>query len=313
MRGSLLRGLVHLLVVAAGLWAARDALAWGDEGHRIVAAIAYQRLAPAVRKTVDTMLAADPDTLTAPDFASRATWADRYRDADRSGSREHYLGTRRWHFVDIEIDDGDLDAACNRHPALPPGTKASAGPPDACVVDKIAQFAAELGSPRVSRLEKLLALKFLMHFVGDLHQPLHAADRHDRGGNAVPALYGDRTEPDNLHTYWDVHLVEALGSNAEAVAATLDRSITAADARRWAAGRPAHWALESFENARRVAYDFNGEAARAIEPGKSIVMLDAAYDARALPVVREQLSKAGVRLAAMLDAALRKSPSAPQH
>ena len=160
----------------------RSALAWGGEGHEIIALVAERFLDPAVREKIAAMLAADPDNLTAHDIASEATWADRYRDSDRNGSRQHYAQTRDWHFVDVELTDPNLDRACFRHPPPPTGTMASNGPSRACVVDKIDQFLAELADPRTDPEERLVALKFVLHLVGDLHQPLHASDDHDAGG-----------------------------------------------------------------------------------------------------------------------------------
>ena len=168
------------------------ALAWGYEGHEIVADIARAELTPAVRAKVDALLASDTDPLTGHDMASEATWADAYR---QHGHRE----TAAWHFVDTEIDgSADQDAACFGHPA--PAAPASAGPAQDCVVDKVREFAAELAAPDTSPDERLLALKFVLHFVGDEHQPLHASDNHDRGGNCVLlSLGGARTQ--NLHAY----------------------------------------------------------------------------------------------------------------
>jgi hypothetical protein len=186
-------------LLASASFSSYDVMAWGDEGHEIVAAIAYARLTPAVRKKVDALLASDKDQLSAADFVSRATWADKWRDSDRNTTKVRYKATQNWHFVDIEIDNPDLDAACFKHPPLPAGTLASAGPADDCVVDKINEFAAELDNSSTSRAEKILALKFLEHFVGDLHQPLHSADHHDRGGNDLHILYAKRTKPDKLH------------------------------------------------------------------------------------------------------------------
>ena len=289
---------VALLAPAPAAWA------WGDAGHEIVAAIAYARLTKAARAKADALLATDKDTLTAPDFVSRATWADRWRDEDRSTTRLQYEATRRWHYVNIEIDGGSVDAACNGHPPLPAGTPASKGPADDCVADKIDQFAAELHARATPAAERLLALKFLLHFVGDLHQPLHAADRHDSGGNAVPVLYGELKAADNLHAYWDHELVRDLGTDPRAVAQALNRAITAAQARAWRKGGSADWANESWTQARRVAYDFSGETTATDEHGETATKLDATYEQRALPVVREQLSRAGVRLAKILNAAL---------
>ena len=298
------RRLLPLCIGAIQLLASTGAFAWGDEGHRIIAVIAYARLTPAARAKVDAILAADKDTLTAPDFVSRATWADRYRDSDRFDKKVHYLATRAWHFADVEIDGGTLSAACHA-PDLPGTRLASHGPADDCVVHKVDEFAAELGNPHTSAAEKRLALKFLMHFVGDLHQPLHVADHQDRGGNAVPVFYGAIESPDNLHSYWDTRLVEKLGSDPKKVGVALSEGIANKDANQWSTGTPALWAQETFAQARDVAYDFNGESFVTDSKGTRTVRLDATYDARALPVVREQLSKAGVRLAAVLNESLR--------
>jgi hypothetical protein len=300
------RSLITSAVVAAvGGLPFQPARAWGDAGHEIVAAIAYSRLQAATRKRVDAMLAADPDKLTPPDFVSRATWADRYRDSDRYSTKQHYLATQQWHFVDIELDGGSVDAACNGHPALPAGKAASAGPAADCVIDKVEQFAAELRDPATAKAERLLALKFLLHFVGDLHQPLHAADHHDRGGNSVPVVYNHITVPSNLHSYWDTRLVQELGTNPRVVGAALAASITAAQAQQWAQGSTTDWANEANALARDVAYNFTGESSAADDHGGTAERLDSVYDQRSLPVVKLQLSRAGVRLAALLNGALK--------
>jgi hypothetical protein len=149
----------------------RPALAWGDEGHEIIALVADRFLDPAVREKIAAMLAADADTLTGHDIASAATWADRYRDSDRNGSRQHYEQTWRWHFVNVELDEPNLDAACFGHPPLRAGTVASNGPSQACIVDTMEQFAAELASPRTDPEGRLVAVNLVLHLVGDLHQP----------------------------------------------------------------------------------------------------------------------------------------------
>ncbi|MBS0445303.1 MAG: S1/P1 Nuclease [Proteobacteria bacterium] len=303
-RRSRRRKSVAVFAASATLVFAPPAVAWGDAGHVIIATIAYARLTPAARRGVDALLARDADTLTPPDFASRATWADRYRDADRNGSRVQYLGTRFWHFVDIDVDRPDLDAACHGDPPLTPGTPASAGPAEACVIDKVEQFDAELRDRTLPRGERLLALKFMIHLVGDLHQPLHAATRRDHGGNDLAVRGpGGAHVIDNLHAYWDVHLVDALGGPPRTIAARMNRRIAPREAGAWAAGRPADWARESNAAARAVAYRFDAGALQRDAQGRSVVTLDAHYDARALPLVRSRLSKAGVRLAALLNAA----------
>src|SRR6516225_4043340 len=97
--------------------------------------------------------------------------------------RQRYEQTRQWHFVNIELDGPNLDRACFGHPRLPAAVPASSSPAKACLVDKIEQFTAELSNSATAPGERLLALEFLLHLVGDVHQPLHAVDDHDAGGN----------------------------------------------------------------------------------------------------------------------------------
>jgi hypothetical protein len=103
------------------------------------------------------LLAADADILTGHDIASEARWADKYRDSDRDTTKIHYEAKWRWHFVDIEPTQPDLASVCFAHLPLPPGVPSSKGPPQARVVDKINQFAAEVGDPATGASEQLLA------------------------------------------------------------------------------------------------------------------------------------------------------------
>lgn len=286
-----MRGIACICVLAALLTGARAA-AWGDMGHRVSALIAYRHLTPAARAALDTLLASDTDALTAPDFASRAAWADRYRNQHRE--------TAAWHFVDIEIDHPDLERACFGFPALGMAQAASQGPAQDCIVNKISEFAAELKDPRTTAAERLLALKFLIHFVGDLHQPLHAADHDDKGGNCIGLSppYGRET---NLHAYWDISVVEALGKSAEQIADVLDSRATVAAMKEWTAGTPRSWAMESFEIARSDVYAL--PARPTCSEGGSIALTES-YATQAKKDAADQLLKAGIRLASMLNAAL---------
>jgi hypothetical protein len=271
------------------------ARAWGDEGHRVVALIADSLLRPDVRRRVNAMLATDTDSLTAHDIASEATWADAYREADIDGSR---MRTRQWHFVDIEIYAPSLDEACFKHKPLPPGTLASLGPQNSCVVDKINQFAAELADPQTEADERLFALKFLLHLVGDIHQPLHASDDEDHGGNRKH-ITASGFRSGNLHHYWDTEFVAALGSSPAQIAASLRAQISPAQIRDWSRGAPADWAMQSFALARDDGY---GQLPPAGSRGG--YRLGPAYIDMAVRDVRLQLARAGVRLAAVLNRTL---------
>jgi hypothetical protein len=283
----------------------RQALAWGDDGHKVVALIAQHYLTQAAKTQIDAMLAADDDPLTPHDFASEATWADKYRDANIDDSRQR---TSQWHFVDIEIAAPDLDQACFNHPSVPSGAVASNGPDADCVVDKIVEFAAELAAPRTDAEERLVALKFLLHFVGDMHQPLHSSDNHDRGGNEVRVIVDGFAHEarDNLHGYWDTQFVDALVSHVAANArpATLANKllaeITSDQVSEWQKGTPKDWAMEAFKVSISDAYGDPPLSKTATQH------LDSTYAARAEKDIAQQLSKAGVRLAFVLNEALQK-------
>jgi hypothetical protein len=282
--------LLALAVLAALIGS--QARAWGDLGHEVTALIAYRHLLPTARAALDAVLASDTDRLTAGDFASRATWADKYRNAHRE--------TAAWHFVDIEIDQPDLKDACFGFPISPPGQWASQGPAQDCVVNKIDQFAAELKSPSTPPAERMLALKFIIHLMGDLHQPLHAADHHDRGGNCI-SLSPPQGAQNNLHAYWDVSVVSALGQSAGQIAEQLDSRLSAADIHAWTQGTPQSWAMDTFEIGRRHVYAL--ASMPTCQSGGSVA-LSPAYQRQAEKDAVTQLLKAAVRLAAVLNGTL---------
>jgi hypothetical protein len=276
----------------------QHALAWGDDGHKTVALIAQRYLTPAVKMQITAMLAADTDPLTKHDFASEATWADKYRDSNHR--KDHYEETKRWHFVDLEISGPDMTTACFGRNALPAGTLASNGDKMACVVDKIAQFSTELATPRLDPEERLMALKFILHFVGDMHQPLHASDNNDAGGNDVHVTVDGfaHESKDDLHGFWDTQFVDVIAKPPAALANKLLANITPAQATQWAEGTLEDWAMEAFMFAKSDAYG-NPPLSKS-EPQR----LDANYATQAEKDIAEQLSKAGVRLASVLNKAL---------
>jgi S1/P1 Nuclease len=302
--GEHIKNLVRAVLIGTFLSAVAatmpaKARAWGEEGHKIIALIAYHHLAPSVRAGVDRMLSADPDHLTGPDIASAATWADKYRDSDRNSTKKRYQLTRQWHFVDIEIDSPDLSAACFGWPAA--SMPASLGPAKACVVDRIDAFRDELQSLPETDPEKVLALKFLLHLVGDVHQPLHAADHGDQGGNGVKVLFGHRKVGMALHGFWDTEIVKRNGADPAIVAGTLDQ-VYGARCDGWMSGTPSDWALESFGIAKEFVYKLGYDTVDS--KGDSAFRLSNAYQIRAVEIAGEQLEKAGCRLAMVLTQSL---------
>ena len=270
--------LTVLLVIAA---MPTTALAWGKEGHAIIALIARHYLTPKAAKAVDAMLAADAaDTLTAPDMASRAAWADVWRNSHRE--------TAPWHFTDIEIDGSNTaELACAN---------------DNCLTRRLSLFEAQLASRTTPPADRIMALKFVLHFAGDLHQPLHLADNHDKGGNCVHLNGGNARE--NLHHFWDTVVVEAMGADTDTVASQLADAITPAQLKTWRSGDIDSWAMESHRVAERVTYSLQSQPGCGSSQDGPRYDLPVGYDAAAIKAARIQLQKAGVRLAVLLNKAV---------
>lgn len=296
----LVTGAVALTVVVAPA----PSLAWGFQGHEIVAALAWQYLTPKAQSRILNLLELDTDTLTAPDFVSRAPWADLYRNEHRD--------TGSWHYVDIPLSDSDslADAEAAETPLCPHptlSTSAAIGAPaDDCIVDKIEQFQAELKNPTTPTAERLLALKFLIHLVGDIHQPLHASDNNDKGGNCVWIKDGARVT--RLHGWWDTDVVrDLMGSDTpQSYAMYLKAQISNKQVRSWQTGGPALWAAQSAVLAHNVAYRLDARTLPtcAHENRDAPLALPTAYSVLAEGVAKSQLEVAGVRLASVLNTAL---------
>jgi hypothetical protein len=316
---------VLLASACVALWclSSRPASAWGDEGHEVIGLIAEHYLQPSVRARVLELLRRDDSGLVERDMAHEATWADKFRDSDRDTSKRRYLGTRNWHFVDLEIDGMDVTQACYGRHSLPAGVPASVGPAEDCIIDKIDQFDVELKNPQTPEEERRAALQFLLHLVGDLHQPLHASDDHDQGGNRKFAS-GPDIGSHNLHHDWDTEFVARLGASDTDIAGVLIARITEADRARWSRGTPLDWAVETYAVSKEHAYGLlpaasggeesrgegsrgnasRGNASRGNASSRSRYQLSQAYVDDATAVTAEQLSKAGVRLAFLLNRAL---------
>ncbi|WP_139810230.1 S1/P1 nuclease, partial [Sphingomonas azotifigens] len=269
-----------LTVLPLALCVPAPAYAWGNEGHEAIALIARTYLTVTARAQVDAILASDSDALTESNMAARATWADVWRGSHRF--------TASWHFADIELEGGSLDAACFGFP--PRHGLASEGPAQDCVVAKIEQFTRELRDPATSDAERRLALKFVLHFVGDVHQPLHAADHQDRGGNCVRITLGG-TRTVNLHSYWDTVVVGEIAPDAQTLAMTLRGRITPAQVATWSIGSPRDWARESFALAKSAAYTLGSPA--GCDQDAAPIPLPNGYDAQARAIAAVQIEKAG--------------------
>ena len=290
--GTLLKILLGLLLTTT------NAHAWGDKGHQVIAHIAWHYLTPTAREKIDALLQHDNTGLTERNFASESNWADEYRDSDRNDARLRFDQTKRWHYINLDLKHADLNRACYNFPKLKAGQSAADGPAKACIVDKIEQFARELKNDKTDNEQRLRALQFLIHFVGDLHQPLHASDNDDEGGNSVK-VSAKGFKRGSLHGYWDGAVINQLGRKPDAIARKLIAEIDVRKSEQWRRGTARDWALESLAAARDTAY---GQLPASDADG--IRRLDLNYTEAAKTVAARQLKKAGVRLAAMLEQSL---------
>jgi hypothetical protein len=244
----------------------RAALAWGPLGHRVASNLAASRLTAAAANEVKAIL--EPgETL-----ADASIWADTHRRAlPESGP---------WHYVNVPITEpGYDDRFC---------------PPAGCIVSKIVEFRRTLADRHRPRAERQLALRFLLHLIEDLHQPVHVGDRSDRGGNDLELQFFERGT--NLHRLWDVDVIEYRALGEAEWLADLQALLAERSSPTWTRGTPQDWASESFLAAKR-AYLVPGTDVM-LAPG---MLLGRAYYDSALPVVRVRLAQAGARLAATLN------------
>ncbi|GAB6195563.1 S1/P1 nuclease [Lysobacter xanthus] len=252
---------------------APPAFAWGALGHRLVADLAQDELTPAARRGVATLLEGEKD----PTLAGVAAWADEVR------ANDPVLGKKSapWHYVGVH------SASCDYAP--------EADCPDGnCVVGAIAAQAAILADRHQPVDARRMALKFVVHFIGDAHQPLHVNNREDKGGNVVqlriPAPSGEKGS--NLHSLWDSGILQHAGLDEAGLLARIRARPLAVDVAAPALPPPAgDWASASCRISMRPG----------LYPPSTTV--DEAYYAAWTPLVDEQLRRAGTHLAGVLNAA----------
>jgi len=267
-------GLVAVVLVACS---PTNCWAWGTEGHQIIAHIAARELTPSARLQVQELLGgSDAERV----MVEASTWADEVRPQRPE--------TAPWHFVNIPIGSGGYNAQrdCRRGD---------------CIVGQIEREQWIVGDRALLTPVRAEALRFLIHLIGDLHQPLHAINNNDRGGNDTRVTIDRRGIRTNLHAVWDNYVVRNLGTKDDAVAIRLEAEIQSADQQRWKSGSVIEWVNESFQIARREIYSGTGSFTSPTPGAVVILPEDYARDKRA--IVRMQLEKAGVRLAWVLNSA----------
>lgn len=270
-------------IIASFILCFGQLFAWGPKGHAIVADVAASHLTPVTRKNVSLLLGKES-------LASVSYWADDVRK-DRAE-------TYAWHFVDIPKDASSFSEERDCYRPQDRGPSAQTDHAN-CIVDRIEMFRKTLADENASRKERLEALKFLIHFVADIHQPLHDIDEA-RGGNDIKvALFGsDRcgNYACNLHGAWDYALIEHAGYSEEEYVRHLNRLIKNQHLEARAGGRPEDWANESHAVARQILDEQSSS-------------IDQAYWQANIGRVNEQLARAGLRLATLLNDTLGRIPT----
>ena len=294
------------------------AKAWGCKGHQTVAYLAEKHLTPEAKQFLTKLLTENPidpslkrycGNALADPMADAATWADDYRALDRTVNQEH--PTAQWHFIDSPLNApaGEVEQFCT---------------PTGCVTQAITQQLAILKDKKAGAAERAMAARFVIHFLGDIHQPLHSSNNGDRGGNCVPLKYLRRNPHQwhgsyspNLHHIWDTELVEydMQGADPQDFAERLDAQF-AGSAADWEKGgvQVDAWALESWRHAVDTAYgafavkiplETGSPSCSAVEQQllHKHITATAAYADAATPVIEERLAQAGIRLAMVLNEA----------
>jgi nuclease S1 len=305
-----------MLVFLAMCGAAQPVRAWGCKGHQTIALIAEKHLTPEARAFVEKLLSENPvdpqlkrycGTFAGDLLADGSTWPDDARKQLKNGP---------WHYIDIPrgAPRKPLEEYCGE---------------EGCVTKAIADQWAILKDPMAPAAKRAEALRYVTHFVGDLHMPLHATTNNDMGGNCVPVKYfwrsphaNNNSFVPNLHALWDSALVERdmAGADPADYAAFLEETFSP-DIEKWtqAGIHVEEWAWQSHDLAETVTYSLLSpkvptEAVAVVHSctdadniGKRMLDLHVsagdAYVTAAAGVVEQRLEQAGVRLALLLNEA----------
>jgi len=277
-----------LLALLSLLFLPSPALAWWEYGHQTTAEVAMDLVKPRTRQSILWLLkqqkALETPTCPARTIEDVSVWPDCIKTL---GDRFSYA--YEWHFQDVDIcKPFDLKEPC-------------AG--GNCVSSQIARAQRMVADRELPVRDRLMALAFLVHFVGDLHQPLHGSEHAgDQGGNKVKASYGYMPRT-NLHSIWDGLLADRAISSPPAGAEGILSELSPDRRAELAKGSIQDWSRESWEIAKRDVYgSVMADPCAQHTPGT--VKMDQATIDRLIPVLRLQIAKGGIRLARLLDEAL---------
>jgi len=284
---SWLRRALVTLAAVSGLAAAQPAAAWSELGHRVVADIAYARLTPEAKAKVDELIALAP--LAGEPSCPVASLADAAAYPDCVGDLRQFRDLRRMHE--------------EARPLCPGESRRDPCDKGECVSAAVKRAQAALVDPLTAPADRLFALEKLAHFMGDLHQPLDMIDNRDDAGRDIRVLLPGSTDRKlNLHDFWNDNMAAVAVGSEELGLRWLEP--VARSGRGWEEGGVDAWAAETAAVARDIYAHLPEPPPCGREP-RDPEALDGNYVAAAVPLAREQLAKAGVRLAALLNAALR--------
>ena len=273
------------LLVSSTIFAPTAAIAWGSEGHRVTGLVAAELLTPRTRIRLN-------DLIPGADLGDIAN----YIDLNRSTLSQLIPNSDKWHYDNQPVCQSQtFDEYC------PKGECASARVP--VLIKVLADFT---NTPEI----RALAARFLVHIVGDIHQPLHAADDGDAGANFKNVLLPGATSVRRLHSVWDSDLVKlTLRGNSEREFARqlLDRYRNK-EMRDWQKTDIRDWMNESYELSKSVTYGKLPSFVCRVPWTATPIELPQAYVNAAVDVIPAQLAKAGARVAAVLNRALDPSP-----
>jgi len=274
-----------IAALAAVAVSSSPCFAWGEDGHVIVSRIAEAYLCPSAKAKIKELL--DNRSIADPRLCA---WADLIRSSGVLNRK--YKNNDKWHYINIELKE-----------------KAETFKPDDSgdhVVGAVEKFQKVLMDKTASKEDRKEALLFIIHFIGDLHQPLHCCHRdEDRGGNLqlIKSFCGS-TEPRlNLHWIWDTHLLKAEKGEItrEDFATRLLAEISEDQKTEWRKGSITDWVWDSHCVAARTVYRLTGGDDLPARGEQAVELTDDNYAKANRPIVREQLKKGGVRLAKVLN------------
>jgi len=256
----------RVLIICLILLASPMLISWGVTGHRTIGRIAENHLSANAKAAVLALLGNET-------LADASTWADEVR------SQPEYQQTAPWHFLNLPLGL-----------SYPDFEKQVEGMSGDNVYSALQKCEHALGDPGTSRAQQIEALKFIIHFVGDMHQPMHISRAEDKGGNTIQLNYeGNGT---NLHSLWDTRLLEHQGLSDVQLAEKYDQA-TPQQIKQWQSDPPLRWIWESYEISSRLYAEIDAMNSRSIG--------DAYYEAH-IPIVADRIEKAGIRLAGVLNA-----------